>query len=44
MPFTRIGEKFGVSNKAITKWCVSENLPSRKKDINSYSDEEWEFI
>ena len=44
MPFTRIGEKFGVSDKAITKWCVSENLPSRKKDINSYSDEEWEFI
>ena len=44
IPFTRIGEKFGVSDKAITKWCVSENLPSRKKDINSYSDEEWEFI
>ena len=44
IPFTKIGEKFGVSDKAITKWCVSENLPSRKKDINSYSNEEWEFI
>lgn len=44
IPFTRIGEKFGVSDKAITKWCIAENLPSKKKDINSYSDEEWEFI
>lgn len=44
VPFTRLGEYFGVSDKAITKWCIAENLPSRKKDINSYSDKEWEFI
>lgn len=40
-PFTKLGEKYGVSDKAITKWCIAENLPSRKKDINAYSDEEW---
>lgn len=44
VPFTRLAEQFGVSDKAITKWCINENLPSRKKDINSYSDEEWEKI
>lgn len=43
-PFTKIGEQYGVSDKAITKWCISENLPSRKKDINSYSEEEWNKI
>ena len=44
VPFTHLAEQFGVSDKAITKWCINENLPSRKKDINSYSDEEWEKI
>lgn len=44
IPFTKIGEQFGVSDKAITKWCIAENLPSRKKDILLYSDEEWSSI
>lgn len=44
IPFTKIGEQFGVSDKAITKWCIAENLPSRKKDILLYSDEEWNSI
>jgi predicted amidophosphoribosyltransferase len=44
MPFVKIGEKYKVSDKAITKWCIAENLPSRKKDIKSYSDEEWDLI
>ena len=43
-PFTHIAEMYGVSDKAISKWCISENLPSKKKDINSYSDKEWELI
>lgn len=43
-PFVKIAEQYGVSDKAITKWCISENLPSRKKDINNYTDEEWEKI
>lgn len=43
-PFTYLGQKYGVSDKAITKWCVAENLPSRKKDINAISDEDWSKI
>lgn len=44
VPFTTLASKYGVSDKAITKWCIAEGLPSRKKDINSYSDAEWEKI
>lgn len=40
LPFTKIGEEFGVSDKAIAKWCIKYNLPSNKKDIKSYSDAE----
>ena len=43
-PFTKIGEQYQVSDNAIRKWCIKFNLPSKKKDINSYSDEEWENI
>ncbi len=31
MPFTTIANEYGVSDKAITKWCIAENLPARKK-------------
>lgn len=41
MPFTKIGEKYGVSDNTIRKWCISYNLPSKKKDIKIFSDEEW---
>lgn len=44
VPFTKIGEQFGVSDKAIVKWCIQANLPSKKKDIKNYSNEEWEKI
>ena len=40
-PFTKIAEQYGVSDNAIRKWCKAENLPSTKKEINSYSDEKW---
>ena len=43
-PFTQIGKKYGVSDNAIRKWCVTENLPKTKIEINSYSDEEWELL
>ncbi len=43
-PFTQLGKQFSVSDKAISKWCISENLPHRKKDIMAYSDQEWEKI
>ena len=43
-PFTKIGEQFGVTDNSIRKWCVAEGLPSKVKDIKTYSDEEWENV
>lgn len=43
-PFTKIGEMFNVTDNAIRKWCRHYNLPFRKKDIKTYSDEEWEQL
>lgn len=31
--FVKIGEKYGVSDNAIRKWCKSYNLPYRVKDL-----------
>lgn len=44
LPFTKIGEMFGVSDNAIRKWCISYNLPKKKTEIKKYTDEEWEKI
>ena len=41
LPFTQIAKEQNVSDNTIRKWCIGYNLPSKKKDINSYSDEEW---
>lgn len=43
-PFTQIGNEYGVSDNAIRKWCLQYNLPSKKKDINLLSEEEWKLI
>ena len=42
--FVQIGNKYGVTDNAIRKWCDKFNLPRKKSDINSYSDEEWNLI
>ena len=42
--FIQIGKECNVSDNTIRKWCIGYNLPSKKKDIKSYSDEEWEKI
>ena len=44
LPFTTLATRFGVSDNAIRKWCVAENLPKSKKEIQSYSDEDWELL
>lgn len=44
LPFTTIGKQFNVTDNAIRKWCKNENLPTTKKEINSFSDIEWENI
>lgn len=43
-PFTKIGEMYGVTDNGIKKWCIGYNLPSKKKDIKKYTDEEWALI
>lgn len=42
--FLQIGKQFEVSDNTIRKWCNSYGLPKTKKEINSYSDLEWEKI
>ena len=42
--FLSLGQKYGISDNAVRKWCKTMNLPHTKKEINSYSDEEWEKI
>lgn len=43
-PFVKIGLQFNVSDNAIRKWCIAEKLPSKKTEINKYSNEEWATI
>ena len=43
-PFTQIGKDFDVTDNAVRKWCKVYNLPSQKKIINKYSEEEWKGI
>lgn len=42
--FVEIGKMYGVTDNSIKKWCIVEGIPSRKKDIKNYSDEEWTLI
>ena len=44
MPFTKIGEQFGVSDNTIRKWCKAVNLPYKVTEIKTYNDKEWENI
>ena len=39
--FVALGRKYGVSDKAITKWCKFYNLPYKSAIIKSISDEDW---
>lgn len=42
--FVSLGKMFGVSDKAICKWCVAYGLPKTKKEIKSFNEEEWQKI
>ena len=44
IPFTQIGKMYNVTDGAIKKWCDAYKLPRTKKEINSYTDEEWTLI
>lgn len=43
-PFTTIGKQFNISDNAVKKWCISFGLPSKKKDIAIYTDEDWALV
>ena len=38
--FERVGKMFGVSGKAISKWCKAYNMPTHKKDIEKWYAEQ----
>lgn len=42
--FVKIGTEYGVTDRAVAKWCKSEGLPYRRTDIKKISDEEWEKL
>ena len=44
LPFTQIGIQYGITDNAVRKYCDRFNLPRTKKEINSYTDEEWALI
>lgn len=39
--FKDIGRMFDITDNSVRKWCIKFELPSKKYEINSYSDEEW---
>ena len=41
LSFVQIAKQYGVTDNSIRKWCKSMNLPSKKSDINLYTDDEW---
>lgn len=42
--FMEIGDEYGVTDRAVAKWCRSEGLPYRMTDIKKIPDEEWEKL
>ena len=44
IPFTEIGKMFNVTDNTIRKWCITYNLPSKKKDIKQYTEEAWDKL
>ena len=39
--FIDIGKQYNVRDNTIRKWCKKVNLPTKRTEINNYSDEEW---
>ena len=44
LPFTQAAKEYDITDNALRKWCDKYNLPRTKKEINSYSDDEWKLI
>ena len=43
-PIIKVGEKYGVSDNAVRKWCDKYNLPRHSRYIKQLSDSQWEKI
>ena len=44
MSFVQVGKQYNVTDNSVRKWCDTYKLPRHKREIKSYSDEEWELI
>lgn len=44
LTFEQIGSYFGVSGNAVVKWCKKVNLPHLKREIKTYSEDEWNSL
>lgn len=42
--FVELGLKYGVADNTIRKWCKKHNLPTKRKDIKQYTDNEWKTV
>lgn len=42
--FVSIGKKYDISDGMVKRWCDYYNLPRNKKDINKFSEEDWNNI
>lgn len=43
-PFLAIGRRYGVSDRAIEKWCAAEGLPYKTREIKAMTDEQWAIV
>lgn len=44
LPFVQIAKMYNVTDNAIKKWCIKYGLPSKRKQINKISDEDWDLL
>lgn len=44
MPLAEAARKFTISTNELSTWCKHLGLPNTKREINKYTDEEWEKI
>lgn len=44
MSMMEVGKYYKISDNAVRKWCKKYGLPSKKKEINTYSDEDWNLL
>ena len=44
IPFLQIGKKYSMTDNGVRKWCDSYGLPRTKKEIEKYTQEEWDLL